>query len=223
MTQIDVSAIAAIAHAANEKAKKPRASKAKADSATPAVKRASQKVREAATQAVKQMGGKLGKGAAKPTGKTVRKASPKSDTALKASAAAADAVKFITRTAQPGKTVHVLSEETRPVSGKKLYAHTHAALTILGMLGGGAAPKKAVLTVMGQRAVSYHLAQGNFESAPDHGIRLSTLGANFFKNRFIEGKVDVQTANAYTTLFLDGTIDDVLGVNAGNVYEAGLM
>lgn len=214
-----ISAIANQAQAANAKAKKAPAK--------PAVKSAAKPAKTPAKGSASKAAGKAKPQAAKPAtpaksaGKTTRKAAPKTVKPAIATKAV-EAVAFIARTAQPGKTVHVLSEETRPVSGSKLFAHTHAALTILGLLNGEAAPKKSLLTVMGQRAVSYHLKQGNFESAPNNAIRLTTLGGNFFKNRYLDNKIDVKLANGFTELFLDGKIDAALGVNKANVYEAGL-
>lgn len=152
---------------------------------------------------------------AKP--KTVRKASPKPATP-KAPKVAAAVVAFIAKKMTPGQILHVLDESTRPTSGVKLYAHTHAALNVLGLFDAArpAIPKKAVLTVMGQTAVSYHMRQRNFESAPDGGIRLSVVGFNKFKDRRVDGAL----ANGFSEMLLTGTIDAALGVRAQNVYAA---
>jgi hypothetical protein len=159
-------------------------------------------------------------------GKTIRKAdkAPAKKTAPKAATPKAAAVAFVARTIKAGSKVHAIAEDARPVSGKNLFAHTHAALTLLGLLDATrpAVPQKHVLTVMGQRAVTYHSKQMNFESAPNHGIRLSTAGRNWFVNRMAEGKVDTGLANAFMTLFIDGKADPKTGVAQGKVYQTML-
>ncbi len=166
---------------------------------------------------------KAAKKPAQTAAKTVRKATPVQATPSPAIVAQTAAVAtFITRMAEPGKTVSILDEKARPVAGKRLAAHTPAALTVLALLQGGEAPKKAALSIMGQRAISYHLAKRTFESTPGNGIRLTITGRNEFKNRFLAGRVDIALANAYTSLFLDGKNDPLLGVADRNIYSAAL-
>lgn len=155
---------------------------------------------------------------AKP--KTVRKASDPAKPKAKTSKTSAAVVAFVARKMEPGQMLHVLDEPSRPTSGTRLYAHTHAALHVLGLLDAArpSIPKKAILTVMGQTAVSYHMRQRNFEAAPDGGVRLSLIGYNKFKDRAIDGAL----ANGFTDMFLSGKIDPALLVRPNNVYQAAV-
>lgn len=158
----------------------------------------------------------------KPAAKTVKK--PATPTTAKPKPSAKDTVKFVARVMKPGQSVTVLSVVARPSSGAKLYSHTHAALTILGMFSDGrpAVPKAAVITLIGQRAVDYHSKELNFEAAADQKIRLSITGMNEFKNRLSSGRANPALANAYTDMFLDGKLAPVLEVKTGNTFQAKL-
>lgn len=130
-----------------------------------------------------------------------------------------ETVAFVNRLLKKGAPVHVLGINARPTSGTRLTAHTHAALSILGMLDAKcpAVAVSAVKTIMGDRAIVYHTKQNNFVSGPDHTIALSPAGRNHFLARTIDGKV----ANAFVDMFLDGKVDEAtLGVKAGEVFQA---
>lgn len=130
-----------------------------------------------------------------------------------------ETVAFVNRLLKKGAPVHVLGINARPTSGTRLAAHTHAALSILGMLDAKcpAVSVSAVKTIMGDRAIVYHTKESNFVSGPDHTIALSPAGRNKFLSRPIDGKV----ANAFVDMFLDGKVDEaVLGVKAGEVFQA---
>lgn len=130
-----------------------------------------------------------------------------------------ETVAFVNRLLKKGAPVHVLGINARPTSGTRLSAHTHAALSILGMLDAKcpAVSVSAVKTIMGDRAIVYHTKQNNFVSGPDHTIALSPAGRSHFLARAIDGKV----ANAFVDMFLDGKVDEAtLGVKAGEVFQA---
>lgn len=131
---------------------------------------------------------------------------------------AAPAVELVSRTAAKGQSLYVISDAARPGFGKALFAHTHAALTVAGMLAPSrpAVPRNMVTTIMGQRAVNYHVAQGNFEDAADHGIRLSSAGYSTFRDR--ASRLDAKLANGFVGLFLDGNTGDT-GIAKANVYQ----
>ena len=118
-------------------------------------------------------------------------------------------VAFVPRTAKAGQVLHILDERSRPASGARLFAHTHAVLTILGLLEASrpAVPQSHLLQMLGQRAVAHHRSKLNIEDAPNHGARLSIAGRNHFTSRLSEGKVDTSAANAFVKMFLDGSID----------------
>lgn len=154
--------------------------------------------------------------------KATRAATPEPKAKVKVEAAA---VALVSRIAKAGQTLHLLAESGgRPTQGRALFAHTHAALTILGLLSSSrpAIPKGHLLTVMGQRAVTYHLKQVNFEETANNRVRLTTAGYNAFTNRAKEGKVDTNMANGFVSLFLDGTIASDLPIRAANVFKTSL-
>lgn len=126
-------------------------------------------------------------------------------------------VQINSRRATKGQPVFVIDDAARPGAGRSLYAHTRAALTVTGLLQPSrpAVAKNSVLTLMGQRAVNYHLKQGNFEDAADRTLRLSSAGFNLFSTRAVDGKL----TNAYIDMFLDGKTADT-GVVKANLYQA---
>lgn len=138
-----------------------------------------------------------------------------SDTKAKATRAA---VEFVTRKMQPGQVLTVIAEANgRPTQGTALFAHTHAALTVLGLLDAScpSVPVKNVLALMGQTAVSYHLnSTQHFERRPNDTIRLTTKGYNKFRDR----RVDAGLANMFVELFLDGKIDKSLKLRDGQTF-----
>jgi hypothetical protein len=161
---------------------------------------------------------KPSKAAAKP------KATPAPAAAAKAAetpvAAPVVTKPFVARLYQKGTTIYQLDDISRPVSGRLLLAHTHAALSLLGLLDAKrpAINKNQLLALVGQRAVNYHLSKGNLEAAPDHGIRLSILGFNTFQSRVSAGKVDTEAATAYQSAFLDGKPDAKVNVAKGHLF-----
>jgi hypothetical protein len=134
--------------------------------------------------------------------------------------AAKSAVEFVVRVAKPGQTINAIADiaarGARPTKGAALFAHTHAALTILGMLDGKGAKMSTLLSLIGHTAVTWHLKERNFETSKDDMVTLTTTGLNKFKDR----KIDAGLANAYVTLFLDGKIGKELGtLRAGQTYQ----
>lgn len=126
-------------------------------------------------------------------------------------------VEFKARVYKAGQTMHAIAATGRPSSGPRLFAHTFAVLSVLGMFDSKriAVPKTQLMTLLGDRAVSYHLKDTtNFEDAPKNGIRLSIKGRNHFTDR----GVDNQIANAFVSLLLDGKVSAETGVAEGNVY-----
>lgn len=129
-------------------------------------------------------------------------------------------VQFVARQMTKGKPIHVLSITARPTSGTRLMAHTHAALTLLGMLDAScpAVPASSVRAIMGDRAIAYHTKEVNFETGPDHTLRLTPAGRNKFLSRTIDGGL----ANGFLSMFLDGTVDPAIGVQPGQLAQVVL-
>lgn len=128
---------------------------------------------------------------------------------------------FVPRLYKKGTPIYQLDDISRPVSGRLLLAHTHAALSVLGLLDGKrpAVNKNQLLSLVGQRAVNYHLSKGNLEAAPDHGVRLSVLGYNVFNSRVSANKIDTEAATAFQSAFLDGVADSKIGIKKANLFS----
>ncbi len=178
-----------------------------------------------AAEALLKAAGIPAKAAAKPKATPApakTKAAPKA-AAKKAEAPAVAPVvvkPFVTRLYQKGTTIYQLDDISRPWSGRLLLAHTHAALSVLGLLDTKrpAVNKNQLLALVGQRAVNYHLSKGNLEAAPDHGVRMSILGWNTFQSRVSTGKVDAEAATAFQSAFLDGKPDPKVNVAKGHLF-----
>lgn len=130
-------------------------------------------------------------------------------------------VKRITRskpTATPApvrtKTLYTLTDIARPVAGNRLFAHTAAALTTLGMLSKDTpvVRRAAVISIMGPRAVAYHLSEKNFVAEGD-GIRLSKKGLE----KIGERETDKGMVQKFMALFKTGKADKDIGVSASQI------
>lgn len=128
---------------------------------------------------------------------------------------------FVAKLLPKDAAVHYLTDTVRPRAGSRLFAHTHAALTVLGMLAEArpVVPARALRTILGATAVSHHLSQNNFEQAPDSGIRLTPAGLSFFRSRMTEGKVDTAAANGFVDMFISGTPSDAAQVRKGDINQ----
>lgn len=157
--------------------------------------------------------------AAKKAGKTTRAPGEAKD-AEKPTKLPKATVAFVARQMKKGEPIHVLSITARPTSGTRLMAHTHAALTMLGMLDAScpAVPASSVRAVMGDRAIAYHTKEVNFETGPDHTLRLTPAGRNKFLTRTIDGGL----ANGFLSMFLDGKVDPAIGVQTGQLAQVVL-
>lgn len=115
------------------------------------------------------------------------------------------------------KSIKLFSLNNRPVSQGKLFAHTHAALTYFGLFGSGnTAPRKAVEHVMGKRAVTHHLSEGNMLA--DKGrVGLTGAGASFFADRAKAAGFDKDLSAAYLAAIKDGKVNEKFGIRQQNL------
>lgn len=145
---------------------------------------------------------------AKAEGKTVEKEKP-----VKAAQAP-----FVGRFAKKGSPVYLIAADARPGNGRLLFAHTHASLSLFGMLDAKLppAPKSALVAFLGNTAVGYHLKEHNMVEGAK-GVSLTAAGRNKFMNRLTEGKFDTKVAMAFQTLFIDGKVDPVTQINPKNI------
>lgn len=147
-------------------------------------------------------------------------AAPKKTAEKKAAVSTAPLIK---RTAKKGQAIFAIAEAARPGAGTSLFAHTHAALTVLGMLDPKrpSVPQSSLLSLLGPRAVSHHRKELNFESGPGMSLRLSADGYRKFQQRATTGGIDAEKANAYIGLFLDGEVKGT-GVSKSSVFKIAI-
>lgn len=131
------------------------------------------------------------------------------------------APQFVPRKYVAGTQMFSLAEETRPNAKRMLFAHTHAALTILGLLDAKrpVASKTHLITLIGQCAVKYHIGQNNFEDGPNRTIRLSIPGYNKFSGRLAAGAFSHDAATAYQSALLDGKTNPKMDIHEGTLYS----
>lgn len=129
-------------------------------------------------------------------------------------------VPFIARTVAKGQPVHVIAPDARPSVGAALYAHTHAALHALGMMADKRpnASERALVTIMGGRAVAHHLKENNLVAGKNGTIALTPAGLGKFRARTIDGTL----ANGFMELFISGKTTPALGVPKAKVFVATL-
>lgn len=105
------------------------------------------------------------------------------------------------------KTIHILTDIARPVSGPRLFAHTIAAMQVLGMFGADrpAVLRSALQSMIGATAIRYHAkTKGNLLEQGDR-IRLTEPGVGFFKSR----GVNPDEARGFEKMFKTGDGSDV--------------
>lgn len=100
------------------------------------------------------------------------------------------------------RKLHLITDIARPQSGPRLYAHTFAALGVLGMLSKDrpAVRRSAVQSLLGGTAVRYHTSvKGNMVADGDR-LRLTADGLTFFTGR----KGDPDAVKGFDKLFRTG-------------------
>jgi len=95
----------------------------------------------------------------------------------------------------------------RPTAGERLAAHTAVFLEHSGLFAGKAIPKAKAHTVIGARAIKWHMDQGNFHYTAQ-GLALTELGKAAFAKRAINDEYKA----AYTAVLVEGKIHDGAGV-----------
>ena len=119
------------------------------------------------------------------------------------------------------KKFHVFIEGARPVSGPRLAAHTNAALLFLGLAEAVPAKKKAVLALLGTRAVKYHRDIGNLEERADCLV-LTAKGLNFFKGRVEKGQVDGDLTAAFLTAIQRGKANEAAQIKENHLTPVAM-
>lgn len=125
-----------------------------------------------------------------------------------------------TRTRTAAKTpalFYAVLGGARPTSGGKLYAHTFAALSVLGITTAkGSALSSHLRTLIGDRAVNHHTGVANLVERNDR-VSLTKQGVLFFAERFKshDGKAprcSTDMVDRYMTVMQKGRADASLGI-----------
>ena len=105
---------------------------------------------------------------------------------------------------------YAIADYARPKAGAALFAHTAAFLALSGINAGQAYPKSKAAQIIGQTAVKYHSANGNFEQTAD-GLKLTDKGRAFFAAR---GEADKELFAAFSEVLTTGKPNDKANVKA---------
>lgn len=105
---------------------------------------------------------------------------------------------------------YAIADYARPKAGAALFAHTAAFLELSGLNAGQAYPKSKAAQIIGQTAVKYHSANGNFEQTAE-GVKLTDKGRAFFAAR---PAVDKELHAAFVEVMTEGKINEKANVKA---------
>lgn len=133
----------------------------------------------------------------------------------------APAVRTVAKVASTVLRLYVLLQGARPTSGPRLWSHTQAAMEVLGMASGLPVKKNALVSVIGQRAVGYHIDLANFEEK-GHNVSLTPTGKKVFSMRTTEKKYDEKQTAAFKAMFLKGKESTEYSIHSGNLVQVGL-
>lgn len=110
----------------------------------------------------------------------------------------------------PKALAFAIADYARPKAGAALFAHTAAFLALSGIAEGKAYPKAKAVQVIGQTAVKYHTANGNFEHTAE-GVKMTDKGRAFFAAR---PKADPELFAAFESVLSTGEVNEKANVKA---------
>lgn len=108
-----------------------------------------------------------------------------------------------TAPAAPAK-LFALVAGMRPVSGPRLYAHTIAALEVLGVTRSSKGSAPRLLALIGPRAFSYHSKVTHNLDVAGETVKLTRTGEEFFQARETDGKAPRDLIDAFVSVFRTG-------------------
>lgn len=107
----------------------------------------------------------------------------------------------------------------RPSSGKDMAAHTEAVLRFTGMRQRNVW-QKALVRLLGNRAVAYHLSIGNFASrGVTSKLAMTPTGEVFFRQRLEKDGIDERMIAAYHAAIAKGKTSDEFGIEEQNLAK----
>lgn len=100
--------------------------------------------------------------------------------------------------------VYVLLPGFRPKSGNRLYAHTAAALEVLGITRTRSAPISRLISLIGHTAFTWHATKlGTLEPVGEN-VKLSKIGSEVFTARERDGIAPRHLIDAFKMVFITG-------------------
>ena len=105
----------------------------------------------------------------------------------------------------------------RPASGPRLYAHTIAALEVLGITRNAKGSAPRLLAMIGPRALSYHSTVTRNFSVAGETVKLSRSGEEFFQARVESGKAPRELIDAFVSVFRTGEPNTTAEVKAHHI------
>lgn len=107
----------------------------------------------------------------------------------------------------------------RPSSGKDMAAHTEAALRYTGIRD-RLVQYRALVRLLGNRAVAYHLSIGNFHSrGVTNTLCMTPAGESFFKQRLEKEGIDERMITAYLNAIAKGKPSAEFGIEERNLSQ----
>lgn len=105
----------------------------------------------------------------------------------------------------------------RPVSGPRLYAHTIAALEVLGVTCNTKASAPRLFALIGPRAFSYHSKVTRSLAVTGETVKLTRTGDEFFEAREADGKAPRDLIDAFASVFRTGKPNATAEVKAHHI------
>ncbi len=105
----------------------------------------------------------------------------------------------------------------RPVSGSRLYAHTTAALEVLGITCSNAASAQRLRALIGIRAFLYHSKVSNSFKVSGELVKLTATGDELFQSREESGKAPRDLIDAFVSVFRTGKPSATASVKAHHI------
>ena len=105
----------------------------------------------------------------------------------------------------------------RPVSGPRLYAHTTAALEVLGITCSNAASAPRLRALIGISAFLHHSKVSNSFEVSGESVKLTTTGDELFQAREASGKAPRDLIDAFISVFRTGKPNATASVKAHHI------
>ncbi len=120
-----------------------------------------------------------------------------------------------TRVAAAQSTYYSLVEGARPVAGERLHSHTQAVFEFMGLTK-KAWSRPKLETLMGKRAVSYHIGQENM-AGDEEKVSLTPKGSGHFGKRLTAKTYDAGLTAAFLAAIQSGTESTKYGIRKANL------